>query len=106
MGNELHNRNPASRAQPTEKIVRPIPQPANRPLVTTQAWERFSAVDFSVRDNYRIQRQGCATGSRQNVRRAGKIRRDESHERQATFDECFEYNDHLRANFGGWPIQA
>jgi hypothetical protein len=23
MGNELHNRNPASRAQPTEKLYRP-----------------------------------------------------------------------------------
>ena len=28
----------------------------------------------------------------------GKFEGMTEHERQATFDECFEYNDHLRAN--------
>jgi hypothetical protein len=32
------------------------------------------------------------------IPRARKIRRDDEDERNATFDECFEYNDHLRAN--------
>ena len=32
------------------------------------------------------------------IHRAGKIRRDDEDERHAVLDECFEHNDHLRAN--------